>query len=556
MIGRVIAALAVWTLVAAPALAKEYAASRFDARIEVLNGGHLRVTETITFRFIDGTFRQVFRTIPTRSTDGVEFISAAMDGTALTQGDETGQVRVRRKNGLRIEWHFDPVSNSTHVFELVYLVRGVVKQAGGQDLLEWRALPREHDYRIAASEVQVTTPAAPAGPPRLDPRRIDGGSRISRNGDVVVATADDIRKNGSFVIAIPFARGTVLDGPPAWQARQIAHRERSPIWVAAAGGVLVAGLVLLFALRQNYDPPPRDIGVRWNSMIPPDPLPPAVAGALASNGSPHLHHAMAALFALGEQGVIAIREEPKGLFGQRNFVVERLRSSAGLSRHEATLLGIVFGDTAAPGTTVPLSKARSSVMRHASRFKAALMHELGEAQLLDPHRQATRTRYIKAGIALLVLAGVGLAGCLLLIETYGAWPMLVPLAITVVALVVIIMSAALTPLSNEGVRRAEHWRAFKKHLSDPQAIEPRWGASGSAESRILPFAVALGLASAWSKFMKKRHAATPAWFQAASGLESGNSFAVFVAVGGASAHSGGSGAGGGGVAGGGASGAS
>lgn len=557
MLARLFVALVAWTLLAAPALAKEYAADRFDARIEVLPGGDIRVTETLTFRFIDGTFRQVFRTIPTRMTDGVEFVSASMDGAPLPQGDDTGQVRVRRKNGLRIEWHFAPVSRRTHTFELVYLARGVVKQAGGSELLEWRALPREHDYRIAASEVRITAPATPSGAPGLQTRRVDGGSRIAVAGDTVVAVASDIRRNGSLVVTVPFGRGSVLDGPPAWQAREIAHRERRPIWLASAGGVLLAGLVLLFALRQNYDPPPPDAGTRWESMIPPDSLPPALAGALAANGSPQLQHAMATLFSLGEQGVIAIREEPKGVFGQRHFTVERLRTPADVRPHEAAVLEVVFGDVRSPGAKVPLAKVRSSLMRHASKFKAAVMREMEEARLLDRQRQASRNRYVKAGLALLLIAAAAAAGSLLLIDRFGGWPMLVSLALALVAVVSFIASASLTPLSNEGVRRAGQWRAFRKHLSDPQSIEPRWGASGGAEARILPFAVALGLAAAWSRFMKKRHATTPAWFQAASALDSGQSFATFVAIGGTSSHGGGAGAGGGGgAAGGGASGAS
>jgi hypothetical protein len=118
-----------------------------------------------------------------------------------------------------------------------------------------------------------------------------------------------------------------------------------------------------------------------------------------------------------------------------------------------------------------------------------------------------------------------------------------------------IFMSAHTPLSNDGVRRAQQWRAYKRHLSDPGAIEARWGSSGPAEARILPYAVALGLASAWSKFMKKTKGRTPAWFHAATHGEAGTSFSVFIATGGAGAHGGGGGAGGGGVAGGGSSGA-
>src|SRR5918993_4656847 len=108
--------------------AKDYHAARFDSRIEVQQGGTLKITETIVFVFSDGSFREVFRTIPTRYTDGVEFISASMDGTVLPEGDDPGQVEVRRKNGVRVTWHFAPVRNATHTFELTYLARGVATQ--------------------------------------------------------------------------------------------------------------------------------------------------------------------------------------------------------------------------------------------------------------------------------------------------------------------------------------------------------------------------------------------------------------------------------------------
>jgi uncharacterized protein (TIGR04222 family) len=265
---------------------------------------------------------------------------------------------------------------------------------------------------------------------------------------------------------------------------------------------------------------------------------------------------MATLFSLAERGALAIREDSKRTFGQRQFTIERQRTAEALSPHETTALKIIFDETQAPGARVSLSKARSRLTRHFSTFKAAVRHELSGAGLLDPARQANRRSYVITGVILLAAAGVVTVACLPFLESFGAWPLLIALALGIVAMVSFIMTASQTPLSNEGVRRAEQWRSFRKHLSDPQSIEPRWGAAGSAEARILPFAVGLGLAAAWSKYMKKRNTRTPAWFHAASGLESGQAFATFVASGGA-IHGGGGGAGvsGGGVAGGGASGA-
>ncbi|HJR57749.1 MAG TPA: DUF2207 domain-containing protein [Vicinamibacterales bacterium] len=553
---RIGLAALLWLLTVSPVLAKEYHASRFDSRIEVLAGGSLRVTETIVFVFTGGTFKQVFRVIPTRRTDGVEFVSASMDGRPLPQGEGEGGVRVRRRKGLRVEWNFAPVSSGTHTFELTYVSRGVVRQTADADLLEFRPLPSEHGYRIETSRVELVVPEAPVGEPRLDTRRVEGEAGIRVEDGVIAAQVSQIRRHGSFVVSVALPRTSVLDGPPVWQARQIAHRARMPIWLTAAAGLTLAGCVLLFGLRQNYEAPPREQAVRWASMLPPDSLPPAIGGTLAANGQPHLEQAMGALFSLAERGIVTIREEPRGTFGQRSFTLQKTGTAQPLAPHEEAAIEIIFTGTRDPGATIPLSEARSQFTRRWAPFKAAIMSELNDAHLLDHGRMASRRRYMKTGVILLGLAVLAVAPCLLLVEQNGGWPFLIPLALALVATTSFIVMWSQTPLSNEGVRRAGQWRAYQAHLARPQDAEVRWGAAGTAEARILPFAVALGLAAAWSKFMKKRNAQTPPWFHALSGPESGHAFAALIAAGGANAHGGGTpGIHGGGVAGGGSSGA-
>lgn len=135
--------------------AKTYSAERYDSRIEVLPGGTLRVSESITLRFDEGTFTQFYRTIPARSTDGIEIVSASMDGHVLPSGEGPGHVQISGSSRVRVTWRFTPVSNGSHVFELTYLVRGTVRQADDADLLGWRILPTEHAYRIASSAADI-----------------------------------------------------------------------------------------------------------------------------------------------------------------------------------------------------------------------------------------------------------------------------------------------------------------------------------------------------------------------------------------------------------------
>jgi hypothetical protein len=347
--------------------------------------------------------------------------------------------------------------------------------------------------------------------------------------------------------------GSVLDTPPAWQQRQQDQQARAPIWLATGGGVLLAGLILLFAVRQGYDAPPRDSTKAAGGPALPDTLAPAEAGAIVDNGAPGVAHAMATLFALAERGELTIGEEAKRTWGQRRFTVARRPARRPVATYEQALLDTIFSDDGKASDIVTLDKARSRLTRHFKRFRRAVETELNTHRLLDADRAAVRHRFGLISLVLfLVACFVALPLGLLLLSTNGGWPMVIPAAVAVVAFVSLICYAAHTPLSNEGVRRARYWRGFRDYLKD--VAHDRTPLPPGGTDRLLPYAVALGLAHSWSRFLKKHKLAVPPWFHAAAPNESAPAFVAFVAYGGATA--GGGGASGSGGAGGGASGAS
>jgi len=537
----------------AAAHAKDYTAEKFDSRVEVLKGGSVRVTETIVLRFEEGTFTFFYRTIPTRRTDGVDFVSASMDGQVFPVGEAAGQVEVRRQNGLRVEWHFPKTSPSTHTFELTYLVKGVARAADDRDVVAWRALPTEHAYRIESSRIEMVLPATPAEPPTFEMRRVGRWNETHADARVLV-TASGIGKNGWIETWTRMPRGSVLDAPPQWQQRQLQHREYRQPAIIAAAIVFFAGLVALFAMRQNYDPPPRDIQTPHTSAGPPDMAPPAIAGALTANGTLSLEHVMGTLFSLASRGVIDIHEGAKGAFGQRKFTIARGGGSRPLAPHEQTLLDEVFSAKGASEREVPLDKARSHLVRHFSKLKTVVEREMTDDGLFDAGRRHVRSRYNIAGAVFLVLAGIALIPAIALVDRMGGWPFLIPAALAVLGLTSFILAAAHTPLSNEGVRRATAWRAYQKQLREvPKDVRRAdWAGGQPSPFELLPLAVALGLAAAWSKIFKDRAAHLPPWFHAASAADANTGFVALVGHGGAGT---GGGAGGGGAAGGGGSGA-
>ncbi len=110
-------------------------------------------------------------------------------------------------------------------------------------------------------------------------------------------------------------------------------------------------------------------------------------------------------------------------------------------------------------------------------------------------------------------------------------------AVAAVAVLGFIFYGVLTPLSNQGVRHAERWRAYQKHLKD--VARGRVQMTADSPSRLLPFAVALGLAAAWSKYVKNHPTGIPPWFRALAVSGDNGAFPAFIAASGAGADGGG-----------------
>src|SRR4029079_4801684 len=130
-----------------------------------------------------------------------------------------------------------------------------------------------------------------------------------------------------------------------------------------------------------------------------------------------------------------------------------------LEAHELEALQIAFRGSAEP---ITLSRARGRLARNSRRFTAAVNTDLATRGLLDPDRKRARDR-MTVGSLLLLFAGIlGCAAAAPLIRRYDGWPFLLPLGLVISGLVGIIMTAAMTPLSDEGLIKAARGRGFPR----------------------------------------------------------------------------------------------
>ena len=250
------ASLVALLMAAAPAAAanKTYSAERFDSRIRILPSGAIEVVETVVFRF-EGEFTHVFRELPTRRTDAHRHRQRGdgRPGIALWQGAGPGR---GSSDSQKCASSGDSPRSLTRPTRSCSLTssRGVVQRQNGRDVLDWVALPAEHDYRIDQSEVVLELPAAPVVRPAINTKRV-AEMTLEPGSQRVQILASGIGKNGWLSARVEFDEGAIIAAAPAWQQRHIAAQALAPRWMTAAGLVFAVGLVFLFALRQRYDSP-------------------------------------------------------------------------------------------------------------------------------------------------------------------------------------------------------------------------------------------------------------------------------------------------------------
>ena len=384
-------------MVAVPAAAKTYSADRFDTRVRILDDGSLEVVETVVFRFEGGTFEHVFRDLSRRRTETSR--SSALRWTArLSLATRSGQVEVstaRRFASLAIR----PRADSTHTFDLSYLVRGSC--SGKPDMMSWSGsrsrtttttasprarscsscLPR-HSYGLRSTRSGWLKSCSNRAASGCRSRARHRQERVAQDASRVRRGRDHRCRAGVAAAAID-ARAVA----PRWIRQPARPRSRTDVHVWAPPG---------------YDSPPSD-RFDGSSRYAAGHLRPGVAGALVANGSISLQHAMATLFALADRGVVTITEEPRK-WGQRHFTLQRRQANQALAPEETAVLDLAFHHKGHPVDDVSLTQARNRIASRLPDFKAAVNQELRTLGLLDDERMRVRARYLGFAIAFLILA--------------------------------------------------------------------------------------------------------------------------------------------------------
>jgi hypothetical protein len=135
----------------------------YNVDIEVQETGDLLVDEQHTLVFAEEMTYESHRTLHLTNTDGIAQIEVS-EGEQQYAQSESGEVGtyaiVEEEDALVIRWFTAGTPRSSRAFTLRYVVRGAVQQdEEGRDVVVWKAMPPERDYRIRQGQVLVHLPA-------------------------------------------------------------------------------------------------------------------------------------------------------------------------------------------------------------------------------------------------------------------------------------------------------------------------------------------------------------------------------------------------------------
>ncbi len=516
--------------------------------------GSLQVTETIAFEFAGEPFTFVFRELETDLTDGIRNIRAFVDGRTLPEGEESGQVEISGEDPIRVEWHLEPFSNQVRTFTLEYEMLGVVRQEEDADLLVYQPLPDEYEYSIDSSTVVFEYPAS--AEIRGDVEVTTDNGQWQRSGNEVIMTAQELEPEETIVVEIPFAPGSLIAEPPAWQRARIEQREAAPLWIAIAAGVFALGVAVLVVFYRPYRrAKPK---VARTVLEPPSDMAPALAGAIRDGTTDaSWDHTLGTLFDLADRGVLRIEEvAEKKWYRKRDFVIEQLSEPVDPRPHEQGLLQALFETEEGLAEEVRLSELSKRLSsKQWKRYEEPLKQALKAAGFVDSQRKSARSRFNIVGVVL-ILFGFAIFMFAAISETFLAF---IPAgAVFLLGIVSVILGSMISPLTDLGATTGAEWQRFADYLKE--VSKGKAAVSGpDMFSRFLPYAAAFGMLQPWAKwFEEEGWTELPPYFQPLAGAGEGGA-AAFVAMAAASSSAGGSAAGaagaGAGAAGGGGSGA-
>ena len=519
---RKLAHLVICAAVLAARPATAWRIPSYDVRMEIQPDSSVVVTETIKADFTGDPHHGIYRDMPVAESDklGNNF---SYREQILSVTDEAGRhlrTRLQRHAG-RIRIYIgepDVLVSDPRTYVINYrLLRGV-RFFEEHDELYWNAVGREWEVPIEQATCTVTLPSDVPSPEVLRAASYTGFYG-STSTDARYDTPD--RRTARFWMTRPLDPGEGMTIVVGWPKGIVARPpfKQEALWFVSDNGyfffppIFLVGLALVWAVK-GRDP---DTGLtEVVAYDPPDSVRPAELGTLIDERA-DMRDIAATIVDLAVRGYIHIKADvQQGFLGKKTdylFTLQRpydeVVKDPELKDFERDLIRAFFS----AGEERWMSSLEHCFYVHLPKLK----DELYDAMVIDGYfthpPDETRKAYQSAGIALTVLGVVGavvLAGLVTISPGWG-------IAVAVSGVILAIAARTMPRKTARGKNALVAARGFEEYLSRAEREQIEYQERHGYFERFLPYAMALGVASAWARAFEGIQKTPPQWYSGGVG---------------------------------------
>ncbi len=496
-----------------------YAIRDFHTEIAVQENSDLLVTEHLTVDFSEPR-HGIYRSIPVRYTDPRGFgysLGFRLLGVTGGDGDKVGTKTSNQGRYVNIRiGDADRTVQGKMVYVIRYRIRDALLHTPEHDELYWNATGNEWRVPIDRASATVVLPA-PLLADSVEALAYTGGyGSTERNAEVAFPEPGTVTYTAQDRLGA--LEGLTVDA--VWPAGYVAVPGSWDRFLRFLGDnwILAVPLLALGFLFARYRAVGRDPRGPAAIMVRYEPPPGVTAGDIGTlvDESVDQRDITAMVVDLAVRGYLTIRVEEKdvlfGLTHRDETVFERRRekSDGDLLPHETRILDGLFES----GDRVEASDLKQKFYTHLPGIRKSLYQRLVDLGYFSGNPHSVRARY--GGLGILAGAVTFGAGLVWAMSRGGVMPyaFLVPLAAGIATAVLFFAFAPAMPRRTaKGVRMRAWARGFEEFVDRVEKDRLEADRARNVFETLLPYAMALGVASAWArKFEGIYTAAGPGWY--------------------------------------------
>jgi uncharacterized membrane protein YgcG len=486
-----------------PVLVSAETVRDFKSTITVNTDRSIQVEENISYDFGENERRGIYRTIPLRGINIKGDIQTLHNSKPATQD-------ISRGGDITIKIGDEDIYlTGLNQYSITYQVKGVIEKLQDRDELYWQITGNKWEVPIEQASATILLPA--------DLQDKVGDTLYCYTG-ISSSTAQDctitwtnartieIKSNQSLAageglnFAIGFPLGTLT--PPTWW-----EENQELIYKSIAGVILVIGSLILYFVWNTWarDPKIRTPIVRQYDA--PKGMSPAAIIRFKNTYSTPVEIS-ATIISLAQQGILNITQiEEKKWFsnGIYQFDLKDIPKGKTLKPFEQELLGILFKGKRKTVTTKDLTDEHIGDKFNII-YKSIYRDEVKQYFAINPNIPRSILGVIVVGLFILAfIIGVFISG----------W---IAISLNILAILAAISAFYAPKRTEEGTRVLEHILGLEEYIRVAEKDRLQFQEKEYIFFEILPFAIALGLATVWAKAFEGLITANPDWYTSHNGV--------------------------------------